>query len=226
MYVDDLLLSIRSRLRIRWPDPFDDLLNDWDRDFLTSVASQAAAGRALSTNQGATLLKLISRLRHPLIRHGMATDDDLDQMLRCPDYRQPLYPSIVVRREVRYLGDNIVGFRFKANEMLTASIRAFGVPPTTEVCSNTELLPRPRFDWDHRLWLVPVLRHNVTTIIAFIHEYRFDADAAALAYLRLARNSRDQSSAFAITDDVILANVCDDPFLAGWITEVSSGLTL
>jgi hypothetical protein len=226
MYVDDLLLSIRARLRISRPDAFDDLLNDWDRDFLTSVASQVAASRRLSTNQGATLLKLIGRLRHPLIRHGMATDDDLDQMLRYPEYRQPLYPSVVVRREVRYLGDNILGFRFKANEMMAASIRAFGVPPTTEVCYNTALLPRPRFDWDHRLWLVPVLRHNVAAIIAFVHEYRFDIDGATLAYLRLARNSRDQSSAFAITNDVILANVCDDPFLAGWITEVSGGLTL
>jgi len=88
MYVDDLLLSIRARLRYLWPDSFDNLLSDWDRTFLTSVADHVATGKPLSTNQAAMIQKLVGRLRHPLVRHGMATDDDLDQMAQHPEYRQ------------------------------------------------------------------------------------------------------------------------------------------
>ena len=227
MYVDDLLLSVRSQLSILWPDPFDNLLTDWDRSFLTSVADHAAAGKPLSTNQAAVIGKLIGRLRHPLIRHGMATDDDLDRMLLEPEYRQPLYPSRHIPREVRYLGDNILGFRFKPNDMLAASIREFGTVETTDWSSSkVDLLPRPIFNWEYRIWLVPVLRHNVAAILAFIQEYHFTADRPAIDYLRLATRSRGRSSAFAIIDDVILANVCDHPLLAGWITEVCDGAVL
>ena len=224
MYVDDLLLSIRSQLSILWPDPFDNLLTDWDRTFLTSVGDHVAAGKSLSTNQAAVIGKLIGRLRHPLIRHGMATDDDLDRMLLEPEYRQALYPSLNIPREVRYLGDNILGFRFKPNDMLVASIREFGMPEMTDGFNyKVDLQTRPSFNWEYRIWLVPVLRHNVTAIRAFILEYHFAPDQPTLNYLRLASNSREQSSAFAIIDDVILANVCDHPLLAGWITEVADG---
>jgi len=134
---------------------------------------------------------------------------------------------------VRYLGDNVLAFRFKQNDMIAATIRDFGMPETIPCTYTDDLLPRngdllplPSFNWDHRVWLVPVYRHNIAAITSFIQEYHFGADQAVLGYLRLARESRNRPSAFAIIEDIILANVCDHPLLAGWVTEVSDGTPL
>ena len=230
MYVEDLLLAIRERIHF---ENFDGLLTDWHRRFIASVSDHVEAGRQLSTNQGTALLKLIQRVRKPLVRYGMATDADLIHMQRHPDYRRALYESPNVPREVRYLGDNVLGFRFKQNDMIAALIRELGRPtPSDWTCDWAklrkvgDLLPRPQFNWQHRIWLVPVLRHNLSKIMSLVNEYCFDVDPAATAFLRLARDSRDRPSAFTMTDDVILANVCDNPLLAGWITCVSEGIIL
>lgn len=233
MYVEDLLLVIRDHVYFSWqsaPPPFDGLLSsDWHRSFLYNVGQHVMAGKQLSTNQAQTILKMIARVRHPLIRQGLIRADELDHMLHAPEYRQPLYESTSVPREVRYLGDNILGFRFKQNDIMKARIAELGTINTTELSGLYKLyrgLPRPQFDWTHRIWLVPVLRHTIGTIVQIINEYRFNADPAVMAYLRLARESRDQPSAFTLVDDIMLGNVCDDPLLAAWITEVSDGVTL
>lgn len=235
MYVEDLLLAIRDRQYGDWPfarpdDRFDGLLaTEWHHDFITSVSDQFTAGKQLSTSQSQTILKLIARVRHPLVRLGMATDDDIDRMLHQPEYRRPLYESVYIPREVRYLGDNILGFRFKFNGIIQAQIESLGRPAITEwvrLQRHLDLLPRPRFNWDQRIWLVPVLRHNLAKLTALINEYRFATDRAVTDYLRLARHSYDQPSAFIVQDGVILGKVCDHPLLAAWITEVSDGLAL
>lgn len=234
MYVEDLLLAIHKRVSWSTLHPgFDGLLNTWHLNFIGNVGAHVEAGKQLSTNQSATILKLISRLRQPIIRYGLATDDDIAQMLRYPEYRRPLYESPNIPREVRYLGDNVLGFRFKQNDVIAALIRDLGHPTPTEWASDwarmrklTDLLPRPQFNWQYRLWTVPVMRHNLSRITALINEYRFNLDADATAYLRLARQSLDRPSACVVTDDVILANVCDNPLLAGWITCVNDGIIL
>ena len=232
MYVEDLLLAIHER--VSWlSHSFDGLLTPWHLNFVSNVSTHVGAGKQLSTNQSATILKLITRLRKPIVRYGMATDEDLDQMLRHPEYRRPLYESPNIPREVRYLGDNVLGFRFKQNDVIAALIRDLGWPTASIWASDwiklqklSDLLPRSQFNWQYRIWTVPVLRHNINRITALINEYRFNLDPGAAAYLRLARQSLDRPSAFTVSDDVILGNVCDNPLLAAWVTHVSDGIIL
>ena len=231
MYVEDLLLRIEER-RTDWlGDPFDGLLDDtWTRNFLASVTSHVMAAKPLSTKQSAVILSLIARVRHPLVRHGMMTDGEIDQMLRYPEFRRPLYESVNIQREVRYLGDNLLGFRFKQNDIIAARISELATLNTTNWGGVSAWLkrplPSPQFDWDHRIWVVPVMRHTVEAVMAVINEYRFEIDEAVVAYLRLARKSREQPSAFVLTEGVIMANVCDNPLLAAWITQVADGIVL
>jgi hypothetical protein len=226
MYVEELLISIQSRM-LRGHS-FDGLLDDpWYQKFLQSVGNQIQNNKPLSTKQGAMILKLIARARIPIVVYGMATDDDIDEMLRRPFYRQPLYESVHIPREVRYLGDNLLAFRFRQDDNIVQSIKNCELVSTDWLGLKRKLLPAPQFDWDHRLWVVPVWRHNIAALTSLIMEYHFTADQVTIDYLELAHNSLDQSSAFVIHDqDVILANVCDNPLLAGWITEVIDGLVL
>jgi hypothetical protein len=238
MYVEDLLLAIRDRLDADWPSfpyrrqdaCFDGLLDDdWHRGFISSVGEHVAAGKQLSTNQSQSILKLIARVRHPLVRLGVATDNDIDRMLYQPEFRRPLYESVNIPREVRYLGDNILGFRFKFNGIIQAHVVGLGQPVTTDwarLHRTLDLLPKPHFNWERRIWLVPVLRHNLSKITALINEYRFGTDAPVMAYLRLARHSYDQPSTFTVKDGVILGTICDNPVLAAWVTDVSDGIAL
>jgi len=238
MYVEDLLLTICKHLNSVGL-LFDGLLDDpWHRNFISNVSAHVEAGKQLSTNQSRTILKLVGRVRQQIVRNGLATAEDIDLMLRQPEHRRPLYQSANVPREVRHLGDNLLAFRFKQNDLVVQRIKEFGLPVMTDWAElhrslliprmRFELLPRPRFDWDYKIWVVPVLRPTIMGIIALINEYRFGLDDATQNYLQLARQSLDQQSAVVLHADreVLLANVCDNPLLAGWMTEVAGGISI
>jgi hypothetical protein len=235
MYVEDLFLAIWERGRYSFPlwqaSDFDHLLDDeWYRKFITSVSDHITAGKSLSTRQSDTILRLIERVRAPLVRLGIATDDDIDRMLKQPEHRRALYESRHIPREVRYLGDNLLGFRFKHPHEIIDRIKATGIPLVTTWGDTGNyrigLLPPPRFDWDYKIWIVPVHRHCLKAIIEIIWEFRFAVDNTVLDYLHLAEHSIDQPSAIGLIDGVILANVCDDPLLAAWMTEIAGGVAL
>ena len=236
MYVEDLLIAINERLLIAFYHgphrPFDGLPDgEWHRNFITNVANHAMSGHQLSTNQSMTILKLVGKIRQSLVAYGMATDLDIANMLAMPQHRRPLYESVAIPREVRYLGSNYLGFRFKQNDLIIKRIKSFGQPCMTnwlkfELAENFSLIDRPRFDWGHRIWIVPVFRHNINHIMALLREYRFGIDPVTADYLQLAQSSLDMSSTFTMADEFIVGNVRDNPLLASWMTENAEGLTL
>jgi hypothetical protein len=238
MYVEDLLVAIKSRLNhtrlTTIPRPFDGRLDDpWHQDFIRSIAQHIAQQKSLSTNQAQAILRLIARVRPQLVHNGMATDDELDELQIRPQYRQPLYESFNIPREVRHLGDNLLGFRFKQNDQIVERIKACSQPIVGDwlsvtVLAKTERLNKPYFDGDYRLWVVPVTRSNMRTLATLINEYRFGLDDATLTYLRLAMASVNQPSTIVLATEtgVMLANVRDNPLLAGWLVAVAEGVVL
>lgn len=220
MYVEDLLLAMRAKMPHGRLGQFD----AWQQNFIHNLGDHIASGKPLSTKQSHAVLRLIGSFRQAIVINGMATADDIHEMLQRPQFRRPLYESILVPREVRHLGDNLLAFRFKQHDLIVERIKQFGVPPSG---GRTDLLPKPRFDWDYKLWIVPVMRYNLSAIITLINEYQFTADDSTAAYLRLAQRSHDQPSTVTLADaDVLVANVCDNPLLAGWIAEIADGIAL
>lgn len=233
MYVEDLFIALHDKLVGRYWFGFDgELDSDWHRNFISNVTSHIVTGHALSTNQSKTILKLIAKVRRCLVAYGMATEDDIDNMLAHPEHRRPLYESTTVPREVRHLGDNLLGFRYKQNDIIKQRIVQFGTPEQESWMAasrdnNAKLIAAPHFDWQHRIWIVPVFRHNLPAIISLIQEYRFGMDGPTIAYLRLASHSFDKPSTFTlIAPDIISGNVCDNPLLAGWAIEVADGVAV
>jgi hypothetical protein len=225
IYIEDLLLAIRAYLPR--PTSFDGLLDDaWSQSFIHSVTESILAERPLSTNQARVILDIIRRVRHSLVRYGMATDDDIKVLLRHPQYRRPLYESSYVPREARYLGDNLIALRFKQHETIVERIKALGKPAMTDWARVRDMVPRPQFNWEHRLWIVPVMHYNVLDLFSLLSEYRFHLDPVTLSYLRTARQSLSKSSALARLQDTLVIHIADNPILAGWITEIADGLAL
>jgi hypothetical protein len=209
-------------------------IDKWSRTFLLDIHDRCALGRALSTNQGRVVLRILSQLGPQM------TDVDADELadvLNNPEYRmQPYESGPPVLREVRYLGDNLLGFRFKPNAMIRGRLADISKPVVYQIGRSKSLGYTPIFiavrneaifDWTYKIWIVPVHHGQTQAIRALIKEQRFDADNAVHRYLDLCDSSVGQRSSFVLHDDNVLVGVVrDNLFLAHWMTQVAPGIVL
>lgn len=241
MHVEDIFLKIRDRLFDKKSQlkslfkgdskPFNGALDDdWIKSFVESVGSHIDMGKALSTRQSEMILKIIRKVK-PYVA------ENLDSVIENPTYRLPLYKSTFVPKEVRYIGGNLLAFRFKYNPELFKRLQKicdvkkaswFTDDIYVDMESYRNITPKSYFDQKYNIWIVPVYRYNLQPILALITEERFGKDIDVEDYLRLVQKSIDKPSIFYIDTefDVIRANVCDNPLLACWITEIAEGIPL
>lgn len=234
IFVEDALVAIRNKLLFQ-PQCFTTLLNDtWYQSFITSVAAQCDAGRRLSTNQSRIVLKIIQRVSSALIGYHIATEGDVEQLLSNPQYRLELYESAPrVPSEVRYLGNNLLGFRCKADEHLTTKIQEAGVlvehiHSSYPTYRAYHVRSRSRFNWALKIWIVPVYSSNLATIRRLISDH-FQTDQSVRDYLNLCEHSIDVCSTAILLDDdppILVANICDNALLADWMTAIAGGIVL
>ncbi len=255
MYVEDLIRKIRDHLACDIPPvpnwfggngrnrPMQaGILEGWAADFVQSVGNHIDNGRALSVKQAAQVLKVIERVRHHIVTKGWATDDQITAMILHPQYRQPLYEASYVPREVRYLGGNLIAFRFRGDKELIDKITALSQAPMTpwlhggvvhginkyELEREATVAIKSRYDYLYKIKVVPVYRFNLKAITDIIATHRFKTDDMILAYFRGARKNLDEPAVVTISkeDEAILVKVHDDPLLSSWITEIGEGLAI
>jgi hypothetical protein len=247
MNIEDIFLKIRTEsttssgsmvgLNVKL-SPFNGELDDpFFQEFLISVGMHIDLEKPLSTKQSEIVLKIIRKVQYHIVKYKWLSQQELDSLLESPVYARPLYLSTHVPKEVRYLGGNLLGFRFKYNPKIAERIRKIcdvkkaswftdDIPVVME--SHENITTKPYFDKNYNVWVVPVYRFNIDSIINLIGQERFGKDSEVDRYLKLARNSIDKPSTFIVDteNEVIIANVCDNTLLAGWITEVAEGIAL
>ena len=243
MYVEDLFLKIRNELIVSpWQKPhilpFAGTIDDpWHKDFIESIGIQIDLQKPLSTKQSEMVLKIIRKVRYYITSYGWMGDQELTNLLNSPNYARPIYQSTHVPKEVRYIGSNKLAFRFKFAPALNERVRKLcdvqknswfteEIPVRMQPYEN--LTPKPYRNPIYNIWIVPVFRFNIQAILALIAEEQFGKDQAVENYLKLIQKSINMPSTFKVDQEfqVILANVCDNPLLAGWITEVAEGISL
>ncbi len=240
MFVEDLLLELRVHVIPKWIQhhlavefvgqyvhPWG--LTAWHRDFIYNVSNHVNEGHSLSTKQSETFLKLVARFKYKIIEDRVANETEISNLLNDPTYRRPLYTSTNVPKEVRYIGNNFIAFRFKSNKDLLNKIKTLTIIEKSSWIEPYNAfakieMTRARFDWLHKIWIVPVYRYNLQAICNLILDARFRMDKSTAEYLQLALDSHDKPSLFAVDEQTILVNVCDDPILAAWITEIAAGI--
>src|SRR4051812_4030376 len=102
MYVEDILIAITHTMAMsgRRSRPFGGLLDDrWSQDFLINVGQYVHTDHALSSNQCRIILKLVRRVRSHLTEAGIASSEEIDQLLANPEYRRKPYESSKKPRE-------------------------------------------------------------------------------------------------------------------------------
>lgn len=169
--------------------------DQWKINFICSVSNQTAFGRPLSDAQVKVVMKLIGQHKHVLAKTMKLNVSDIEYIITNPTYRQPVVPSKNIPREVRYVGENLLAFRYKLDPILVRDIKNLR-------CGRFQ---KPQFDRRHRIWLVPVNRDNVLDIQEIItqHKFSYDMDSYNLVMkIKQTKTTHTSISYDAKTDDL------------------------
>jgi hypothetical protein len=225
MFVEDLLADFVSRIPRYVNDPVGAYFyNDtWTNSFVRSLYASVQAGRALSSEQSRVFLNIVKKLRKlGLLADVGHSDNVIDSLLLHPRYRRPPYQSTNIPREVRYLGDNKLGFRCKRIDEIVKDIKRLSA---TGMDASWREINRPVFNRQGRLWVVTVTAETYAAIINIIAVHDFKVDEAVIEYLALADSSKGQPSSFVYDpeSEKIVANICDNPIVGCWMEHVLFG---
>jgi hypothetical protein len=194
-----------------------DINSDWHRNFLMNVQSHAFGGSALSSNQGAIVLKTAGNHSIKLSKRLRVTKAELDSAIASPVYERAPYQSISIPREVRYIGMDKIAFRFKLDNTVVAEIKALK-------SSTDQVNSAPVWNNQYRLWIVTVSPGNLDRIFEIIQRHKFHFDEPLLEYMTLCSNSKKAISTFAAVDgNVAVANICSNPLLSTIVKKLLKG---
>lgn len=213
MFVEDFVLAL-FRHTVRHPRSSIDLLGSkWHVDFIESVAPRVHAGQPLSTRQASTILTMAADRADALAASLGISGAAIATMVENPLYRNEPYQSTRVRREARHIGDNKLALRFKLDREIIAELKSIGANMGCE---------RPVWVGWAAVWVVAITRQTLDRVVDLIALYGFHCDDATIDYLTMAHNSRGVETAFVLdaASNTIVANVCDNPVLSAWITNV------
>ncbi len=227
MFVEDVIKDFAQRIAVD-KDPLGQILSldDWTKKFVLSLHGSVQGGRALSTKQASAFLNVVRRLKKSMGGPvGGFSEELLERFLASPRYRQQPYQSTAVAKEVRYLGDNKLGFRFPRIDEIMSDIKALSNRGRDATWKDFN---RATFNRQFRMWVVPVTRDTYQSVMKIIGKHDFAYDDAVAEFLTLAENSKFQPSTFVLDPDTgkIVANICDNAILDSWVRRVRYGALL
>jgi len=216
MFVEDILLIIAEQIMMFPTSLGGKLSSEWHINFLENMHTHVINDRALSMEQSRIIMKIVEKVRDNLVENGNVSAEEIDELIHKPNHKFPPYQSANIKKEVRYLGDNCLGFRFKFNETLLSKIREIRDETNNETA---------RFDLINRIWIIPVTIKNLHKIKTLIKEERFSIDASTENYLTLVKETSREPSTFTIDEEsgLIVAKVYNNEILAKWITSIAEG---
>ncbi len=216
MFMEDVI----TKLAIRPATVLAVLTDDWTTRFLVSISENVALNKPLSTRQGDHMVRVVRRLRDAGVMRQLGfSDATTDAFIESPRYKIAPYPSSDIPKEVRYLGNNILGFRCKWIKDLVAEFRDLGERGSA---TPWRLSNYVTYNRQQRLWLVPVTDDTYYAIIKIIREHAFDVDDAVIDYLYLCDQSKQKPSVFAhyAEGNQFVAIVRDNPIIDAWLEHV------
>lgn len=229
MFAEDLIADFAEKAKSRKEDGgLAEMLrsDDWTRSFVQSLNKSVEAGRALSTEQSRVFVNIVKRYHTAgVFEDNGYRDEAIINFIASPRHRQSPYLSTNVPKEVRYLGDNKLGFRCKWIDPIVLDIKALANKGKDSSWKESQ---RPYWNRQGRMWIVSVTADSYEAVMKIIGKHDFNYDDAVAEYLALASNSKGQESTFIYDPESgkIVANVCDNDILDGWIKRIVFGEVL
>jgi hypothetical protein len=92
-----------------------------DRQFIRSINARIERGEPLTTRQGYAFMRLLTNTTD--IRHALGLSEvQFCAVLKNPEWRTPLKPSVWLKNEVRYMGNDVLGFRCTPSKEMEAEL--------------------------------------------------------------------------------------------------------
>lgn len=151
----------------------------WNAEFVESVYTWTERNNALTTAQANHILTILKTLRNQLVSSELVIDSEIDRLLASPTYRNQPTPSTHYPREVRHLGNSLLGFRFKRQNGIVAIIKRHG----------------GEWDWYSKIWVMELSPSSVDDMVTMIGSYQFKYDDSVLRLLTDVSNFPDTNSA-------------------------------
>ena len=209
LYIENILETIANNLLSGNEQNFNGVISDkWTIRFIASVYDQIDREKALSTEQVKVILGIIKKVEDLLVEYKLYTKIELQAILANPKFIREPYKSTFIPREVRHLGLNLLGFRFKYNPDIVSDLK---------LIRQRNMHSAPYFDSKHGLWIFPVTRNNLRDAIDLIKSHRFSTDVATDRWLALAKQSHGMVSVFELHENIVVAKVKDNEILALWM---------
>jgi hypothetical protein len=193
--VEDLLEKLDELL---WTPPCIngekmEIKTSWDRRFISDVSNYTREGKCLSTSQSVLGIKLIKRYIQHLVVSGFE-QNTIETIINSPVHRLQPYQSSNIRREVKYIGDNKLVFRFKYNPSIIDKLRE--IKHTNPYTGKIY----PDFHSDLKLWVLEITIINYEKIMNIISDFKFDFDDDVVEFLMNFTNSKTTKSSAHINN--------------------------
>ena len=208
--VEDAIIYLYGKLHGKFS-----IADEWSKKFIESLYNYVCMDKPLSTEQSRVFLKILEKYSSAI------SDDNILDVVKYPRYKNNPYKSKMIPNEVRYVGNNIIAFRFKKNDDIKLDLKRL-----SERNKKQEwMAENNRISFNSFLWLVPVTRDTLKDVIKIIGKYDFKFDDHLIEYLALADSSANQKSTFVVDPETgnIIGNICDNPILSSWITNILYG---
>lgn len=140
----------------------------YDIGFITDITYKIYNGKNLSERQAQVIWKIVKKYLDFII----ACNVDVDALLKLvenPKYRKPLYQSVIIPREIRYIADYKFAVRFNFNPTIRNDLQLSVVE-----C---------RWNEQNKFWVVAVNKSTCVSFKRFINRYKFVLDNVALKML-------------------------------------------
>lgn len=215
----DTVEDVAENISVMMHDPeLNALLGDrWFIRFFSNIGSWCRQGKPLTTEQAKIVLKAMRKAKPFFVDLGVDPQVFHDLNAR-PVYRRTPTISSVMPREVRYLGDGLLGFRFKRDDTIIDAIKLLRV--------ETPTAPH-RIEWDRstRMWTIGLSSDTVEAIEKIIMKHRFNFDDDVAGAISATYESRRGKSTFRVdANGDLVIEINDNDILASWVTNSLGGV--
>jgi hypothetical protein len=187
MFVEDIIATMADSLSPRSPDG----------KFVISLSRRVLNHQPLTTRQGFAFLSFLRKSSY-LWSHTGAHEGEIRALLTSPKWKMPLEESKTIHHEVRYLGDNYIGFRTARSRATESDFRALDVVQTNSPA-------------------------RLEKAVRVIGEHGFQMDAALEDYLAEAFGAEKLPSSAMVAGDLLVIDVPNDNLVAEFVLHVLMG---
>lgn len=209
--IEDLLEDLEERACLRFDH--NTPLTPYDEKFVEDVAWRTRQGNRLSVKQAELACKILNKHLDFLTKHTRHERDTIAYVLENPKYRQELYQSQNIPREVRYIGGRKLAFRTKMNPNFRDRIKALRAGSTDEKAAHWH---RPT-----KLWIAEVNKHNIDDVMSIISHFNFGFDDEVAQFLTDCKNAEGAQNKILDTEDGIQLRFYNDNVAASFWEDIA-----